>query len=120
MRVLRRFLLLFAALLLPLYAVSFTEKLVVPEQWRAIGVGDTHDQVRTLLRASGVSDQQCEWLVQLLSVRCTLVGRHHATGVVIRFDGSGTDARVSQVDIREPIYTGPFHWHARLSNAGSQ
>ena len=120
MRVLRRFLLLLAVLLLPLYAISFSETLAVPEQWRAIAAGDSHSRVRTLLRASGLPDQHCEWLPRLRSVRCTLVGRHHAAGVMIRFDGSGSDARVATVDIREPVYTGPFHWHARLRNAGRQ
>ena len=118
MRVLRRFMLLLLALLVPIYAVSFSEDLEIPAQWHAITLGDTHEQVRNKLRASGLSDYHCEWLAQLRSARCTLVGRHHAAGVVIRFDGSARDARVEAVDIREPVYTGPFHWHARLRGTG--
>ena len=114
MRILRRLLLLVAALLLPVYVVSLTEPFEVPLQWREIGVGDSHPQVRALLRASGLQDQQCEWLDTKQGVRCTLVGRHHACGVLIRFDGAGAGARAEQVRIHEPIYTGPFHMHARL------
>jgi len=114
LRILRRSVLLVAALLLPLYAVSLAERLEVPPQWREIDIGDSHPQVRTKLRASGLQDQQCEWLGSELSVRCTLVGQHHACGLAIRFDAAGADARVRQVQIREPVYTGPFHLHARL------
>ena len=114
MRILRRLLLLIVALLLPVYAVSLTEQFQVPPQWYEIGVGDSHAQVRARLRASGPQDQQCEWLGREQSVRCTLAGRHHACGVQIRFDGTGAAARVEQVQIHEPVYTGPFHAHARL------
>jgi len=114
MRVLRRLALLLAALLLPLYAVSFAERLQVPDAWRAIEVGDNHAQVRTRLRVSGLADRQCEWLQAGAMVRCTLVGRHHAVGVAIRFDGTGDDARVAAVHFQGPVYTGPFHLHARL------
>ena len=71
-------------------------------------------RLRAKLRASGLQDKQCEWLGREQSVRCTLVGRHHACGVLIRFDGAGTAARVERVQIHEPVYTGPFHMHARL------
>jgi hypothetical protein len=113
-RVLRRFLLLLLALLVPVYAISLTEHLEIPAQWREIRVGDSHDQVRARLRESGMDDAQCEWISALSSVRCTLMGRHHACGVAIRFGGSGAGAHVVQVQIRDPIYTGPFHMHARL------
>ena len=114
MRTLRRLLLLIAALLVPVYAVSLGEQLEVPAQWRDIDVGDSHSQVRKKLRESGMDDMQCEWRGLEHSVRCTLVGQHHACGIVIRFDAAGTRARVEQVQIREPVYTGPFHVHARL------
>ena len=114
MRILRRFILLLAALLLPLYAVSLTERLEIPEAWRAIAVGDNHSQVRTRLRISGLDDRQCEWLAAGTTVRCTLVGRHHAAGVAIRFDAPGDAARVAEVTVQGPVYTGPFHLHARL------
>ena len=114
MRILRRFILLLAALLLPLYAVSLTERLEIPEAWRAIKVGDNHAQVRTRLRMSGLADRQCEWLEAGTIVRCTLTGRHHAAGVAIRFDGPGDGARVAAVHVQGPVYTGPFHLHARL------
>ena len=45
MRILRRLLLLVAALLLPVYVVSLIEPFEVPLQWREIGVGDSHAQV---------------------------------------------------------------------------
>lgn len=114
LRILRRFALLLLALLLPLYAVSFTERLEIPSEWREIGVGDNHAEVRALLRESGLGDQQCDWLAPSRTVRCTLMGRHHAAGVAIRFDGVGEDGRVSEVLVREPVYTGPFHLHVRL------
>lgn len=114
LRILRRFALLVAALLLPLYAVSLTERLEVPAAWREIAVGDGHALVRTRLRMSGLADRQCEWLAAGTTVRCTLVGRHHAAGVVIRFDRPGDDARVAEVTVQGPVYTGPFHLHARL------
>jgi hypothetical protein len=114
LRFLRRALLLIAALLVPVYLVSLSERLEVPAQWHEIGVGDSHPQVRSKLRASGLVDTQCEWRALAHSVRCTLVGQHHACGLEIRFDGPGDDARVEQVQIREPVYTGPFHMHARL------
>jgi hypothetical protein len=113
-RTLRRALLLIAALLVPVYAVSLSERLEVPAQWREIAVGDSHPQVRAKLRASGLEEMQCEWREERHSVRCTLVGQHHACGIAIHFDAAGTQARVEQVQIREPIYTGPFHVHARL------
>jgi hypothetical protein len=114
LKILRRSTLLVLALLLPVYAVSFTERLEVPPEWREIGVGDSHAQVRVRLRESGLGDRQCEWLGQQLTVRCTLMGQHHACGVAIRFSGPGADAQVVQVQVREPVYTGPFHLHARL------
>lgn len=112
--ILRRSTLLVLALLLPFYAVSLTETLEVPPAWRAIAVGDSHQQVRKQLRDSGLVDAQCDWLSRHQSVLCTLAGRHHATGVAIRFDSAGKDGRVADVRIREPVYTGPFHLHARL------
>ena len=114
LRILRRAVLLFAALLIPFYAISLSERLEVPAQWREIGVGQDHARVRTLLRRSGLADSQCEWRVSELTVRCTLVGQHHAAGLVVRFDSDGAGARVKQVRIRDPVYTGPFHMHARL------
>ncbi len=114
MRILRRFILLLAAVLLPLYAVSLTERLEIPDAWRAIAVGDSHAQVRTRLRMSGLDDRQCEWLEEGTTVRCTVVGRHHAVGIAIRFDGPGDGARVAAVAFQGPVYTGPFHLHARL------
>lgn len=114
LRILRRFTLLVLALLIPVYAISLTERLEIPPAWRDIQVGDGHPQVRSRLRESGLGDQQCEWHGVDLTVRCTLVGRHHACGVAIRFDGPGEDARVAAVTLREPIYTGPFHLHAQL------
>lgn len=113
-RSIRRLLIILAVLLLPLYAVSWSENLVVPTPWREIAVGDAHERVRALLRASGMADQQCEWLPERRVARCTLIGRHHAAGIVVRFDSDGRDGRVVAVDVREPVYTGPFHWHARL------
>ena len=62
LRILRRFLVLLAALLLPLYAVSLTERLEIPAVWHEIAVGDSHALVRTRLRMSGLADRQCEWL----------------------------------------------------------
>lgn len=114
LRILRRFALLVIAVLGPVYAVSFAETLEVPSAWRAIDVGDTHAQVRTRLRESGMDDRQCEWIARNQMVRCTLVGRHHASGIVVRFDSATSDAPVSNVQIHEPVYTGPFHMHARL------
>jgi len=114
LRILRRAILLIAALLVPVYAVSLSERLDVPEQWREIAVGDGHPQVRAKLRASGLEDMQCEWREDRHGVRCTLMGQHHACGIVIRFDAAGAQARVEKVQIREPVYTGPFHMHARL------
>jgi len=114
LRILRRALLLIGALLLPVYAVSLSEQLEIPPQWRAIDAGDSHSQVRAKLRASGLEDMQCEWLGVAQNVRCTLVGQHHACGIVVHFDAAGDDARVQRVRIHEPIYTGPFHMHARL------
>jgi len=114
MRILRRLLLMIAALLVPVYLVSFSERLEVPAQWREIAVGESHSQVRAKLRASGLGDMQCGWLEEGQRVRCTLVGQHHACGIAIRFDAAGAAARVEQVRIREPVYTGPFHLHARL------
>jgi len=114
LRILRRALLLIAALLVPVYAVSLSERLEVPARWNEIAVGDSHPEVRAKLRASGMDDVQCEWRGSEYSVRCTLVGQHHAYGLEIRFDGPGDDARVENVRIRGPVYTGPFHMHARL------
>jgi len=116
LRILRRAFLLIAAMLLPVYLVSLGERFEVPEQWRAIRMGDGHSQVRALLRAGGLQNTQCEWRGRERSVRCTLVGRHHACGVAVRFDSTGADARVEQVQIHEPVYTGPFHLHTRLRN----
>jgi hypothetical protein len=114
LRILRRAILLVTALLVPVYAVSLSERFEVPAQWREIGVGQGHARVRALLRESGLADTQCEWLVSGRAVRCTLVGRHHACGIVIGFDSARAEARVKRVQIREPVYTGPFHLHARL------
>lgn len=114
LRILRRFTILVIALLLPLYAISFGEKLEIPEAWRQIKVGDNHVQVRAGLRDSGLADRQCEWHRADNTVRCTLIGRHHASGVAIRFADAGATARVVDVTLREPIYTGPFHLHARI------
>jgi hypothetical protein len=114
LRILRRFALLLLALLIPVYAISLTENLETPAAWNDIAVGDSHVQVRQQLRASGLADQQCEWLPGRLMVRCTLVGRHHAAGLAIRFDGTGGGARVTEVLIHPARYTGPFHLHARL------
>jgi hypothetical protein len=113
-RTLRRLLLLLLVLLVPAYAVSWMERLDVPAAWSQIGVGDDHAAVRAALRRAGMADKQCEWLPLLRAVRCTLVGRHHAAGLVVRFDGTGGDARVAAVEIRTPVYTGPFHLHARI------
>lgn len=120
LRILRRFAVLVAAVLLPFYAISLTETLAIPSAWRAIDIGDDHAQVRTRLRDSGLADRQCEWLGRDAMVRCTLVGRHHAAGVLIRFDGDSDAARVIGVEIREPVYTGPFHLHARLRRTARQ
>lgn len=114
LRALRRLLIIAAVVLLPVYAVSLTEELQVPPAWHDVRVGDSHGEVRASLRAGGIDDYQCEWLAELRTVRCTLVGNHHAAGLLIAFDGSGRDGRVSRVEIRQPVYTGPFHWHARL------
>jgi YD repeat-containing protein len=119
-RILRRLLIVLALFLLPLYAVSWFEELTIPAPWREIAVGDSHDRVRTLLRDSGMGDQQCEWLPQRRTARCTLIGSHHAAGVVVRFDRDGRQGRVVAVEVREPIYTGPFHWHARLKRIAIQ
>lgn len=116
-RLLRRLLVLIVVLAVPVYAVSVLETLAIPRQWRAIAVGDSHAQVRARLRASGLADQQCEWFDAALLTRCTLVGRHHAAGMSIRFDGVDAAARVSGVQIHGPVYTGPFHIHARLKHA---
>lgn len=113
-RVLKRLLLLLSALLVPLYAVSLFETLETPPAWNQIRVGDSHARVREQLRASGLSEQQCEWLPGRFVVRCTLVGRHHAAGLAIGFDGAGGDARVAEVVVHPARYTGPFHLHARL------
>ena len=113
-RILRRAFLLLAALLLPVYAVSLSEQLEVPPQWHEIAPGDSHPQVRAKLRASGLDDMQCEWRDLKQSVRCTLVGQHHACGITIRFDSAADHARVEVVRIQQPVYTGPFHMHARL------
>ena len=117
LRLLRRFTLLLLALLVPVYAVSLMEDLETPAVWNDIRVGDTHAQVRERLRASGMADQQCEWLPSRLIVRCTLVGRHHAAGLAIRFDAAGAPGRVAEVLIHPTRYTGPFHLHARLRQA---
>ena len=114
LRFLRRAVLLLMALLIPLYAISFSEHLEVPAQWYEVAVGDTHPLVRAKLRTSGMADTQCEWRGFERSVRCTLVGQHHACGLEVRFDGPGDGARVEKVQIRQPVYTGPFHMHARL------
>ncbi|MDJ0739378.1 MAG: hypothetical protein QNJ91_06655 [Gammaproteobacteria bacterium] len=114
MRVVRRFLLLVAVLLAPLYLLSWFEDADPPAAWQAVDIGDSHAQVRARLRDSGLADRQCEWLAARHAVRCTWIGRHHASGVEVRFDGDGDDARVASVQIREPVYTGPFHLHARL------
>ena len=114
LRIFRRAVLVIAAILVPIYAVSLSEQFEVPAQWREIAVGDGHAQVREKLRASGMGDTQCEWHGFEQSVRCTLMGQHHACGLAVRFDGPGDDARVEKVQIRQPIYTGPFHMHARL------
>ena len=114
LRIFRRAVLLIAAILIPIYAVSLSEQFEVPAQWREIAVGDGHAQVREKLRASGMGDTQCEWRGFEQSVRCTLMGQHHACGLAVRFDGPGDDAQVDRVKIHEPSYTGPFHTHARL------
>jgi len=114
LRILRRLALLLLALLLPLYAVSLFERQTVPEAWSRIAGGQGHDAVRALLHQSGLDDHACEWLSATQSVRCTLVGRHHASGVEVHFDGAGRDARVDRVRVHEPVYTGPFHLHVRL------
>lgn len=114
LRTLRRLVLLLLALLVPAYAVSWLERLQPPPAWSDIRVGDDHAAVRAALRRAGMADNQCEWLSLLRQVRCTVVGRHHAMGLVVRFDGDGREARVSTVEIREPVYTGPFHLHARI------
>lgn len=119
-RTLRRLLIVLVVFLLPLYAVSWSEELAIPAPWREIAVGDAHERVRALLRASGMGDQQCEWLAGQRAARCTLVGRHHAAGIVVRFDRDGREGRVVAVDVREPIYTGLFHWHARLKRMAMQ
>ena len=94
---------------------GFTARYVrMPRLLHEIAVGDSHALVRTRLRMSGLADRQCEWLAAGTTVRCTLVGRHHAAGIEIRFDGPGDGARVTGVWVREPVYTGPFHLHARL------
>ncbi len=111
---LRRGILVIATALVLLYTISLSERLVVPSEWREIAVGHDHAQVRGLLRQSGLADTQCEWHAAEHTVRCTLVGRHHACGLVVRFDSTGAEARVEQVRILDPIYTGPFHLHARL------
>jgi hypothetical protein len=114
MRTLRRFLILLAILLLPVYAISLTEDLEVPAQWRDIAIADTHQQVRTKLRDSGLADNACELRGAGDRVRCTRVGRHHACGIEVRFDGVGETARVTEVRVHEPVYLGPFLWHMRL------
>jgi hypothetical protein len=113
MRILRRAAFILILLLAPVYAVSLTESLELPSAWRAIAVGDSHVQVRGRLRESGIDDRQCEWIAGIRAVRCTLVGRHHAGGIQVRFDGDGESARVAEVILHEPLYTGPFHLHAR-------
>jgi hypothetical protein len=114
LRTLRRLLLLLLVLVLPAYAVSWLERLEVPSAWSGIRVGQDHAEVRDALRRAGMADNQCEWIARLRAVRCTLVGQHHAAGLVVRFDGDGRDARVAAVEIRPPVYTGPFHLHARI------
>ena len=114
LRILRRFVLLLLALLIPVYAISLTENLETPAAWSDIAVGDSHAEVRRQLRASGLADEQCEWLPARLTVRCTLVGRHHAAGLAVRFDRTGDLARVAEVRVYPARYTGPFHLHARL------
>jgi hypothetical protein len=114
LRTLRRLSIILLVLLLPLYVVSWTESLAVPAAWHEIRVGDTHERVRTLLRESGMADNQCEWLPGRRMARCTLMGNHHAAGLEVHFDRDGRLGRVADVRIRGPIYTGPFHWHARL------
>ena len=114
LRILRRALLLAAALLVPVYAVSLSEHFEVPAQWREIAVGQNHARVRSLLRASGLTDTQCDWRGFERTVRCTLVGRHHAAGIAVRFDSSDAGARVEKVTIHAPVFTGPFHMHARV------
>jgi len=114
LRMLRRAGVLIAVLLLPVYALSLTERLAIPAQWRDITPGQTHAQVRSLLRDSGLQDTQCEWLGSENSVRCTLVGRHHACGIAVGFESDAAGAPVEYVSIHEPVYTGPFHLHARL------
>jgi hypothetical protein len=114
LKILRRSTLLVLALLLPIYAVSLSERLEIPAQWHEIAVGDGHPEVRAALRASGLADRQCEWIAANRAVRCTLTGRHHACGLEIGFDGAGPEARVTGVQVRGPVYTGPFHLHARL------
>lgn len=114
LRLLRRFALLLLALLLPVYAVSLMEDLKTPAAWDDIAVGDTHAQVRERLRASGMGDQQCEWLPSRLTVRCTLVGRHHAGGLAVRFEGAADRGRVVDVRVHPVRFTGPFHLHVRL------
>jgi hypothetical protein len=106
--------LLLLVLLVPAYAVSWMERLQTPAAWSEIRLGDGHAAVRAALRRAGMADTQCEWLSLLREVRCTLAGRHHAAGLVVRFDGTDRDARVAEVDIRPPVYTGPFHLHARI------
>ncbi len=114
LRIFLRAFLVIVVLLIPIYTVSLSERIEVPAQWREIAVGDSHAQVRAKLRASGMGDTQCEWRGFEQSVRCTLLGQHHACGLEVRFDSDGARARVERVRIREPIYTGPFHMHARL------
>ena len=114
LRILRRAILLTAALLVPVYAVSLSEQLDVPKPWREITIGQSHAQVRTLLRASGLEDTQCEWRGSENTVRCTLAGQHHACGIAVRFESDSAAARVQRVRVHEPVYTGPFHIHTRL------
>ncbi|WP_125932183.1 hypothetical protein [Thiosocius teredinicola] len=114
MRVLRRLAILLVLFMVPVYLVSLAETLETPQQWRDIAVGDSHAQVRAKLRASGLHDAQCDWVPALQSVRCTLLGRHHAGGVAVRFDGRTQTSRVTEVKVHEPIFTGPFHLHVRL------
>ena len=114
LRMLRRAILVIAIALALLYTISLRERLEVPAQWHEIATGQDHARVRALLRQSGLADTQCAWHAAEHTVRCTLVGRHHASGLVVRFDSAGAGARVEKVRIRDPIYTGPFHLHARL------